>query len=435
MDESIVGLIEPADNFISNRDAVRQKVLFACFLLSAAFVIFFPGPGRIVKYIALPILLLLLYREPIFDYLIFPLSFLDNGIGTMLFGKVTLVWFFLLLLLIRFLVNGQFRFKRGPFLVLCLCTVYFLYGVGEYRMQAFKMTLVVLCTILVANTHEDDPEKMNLMLFAIWTSALLEALTLSLGLTGTLSETDRTTGVGFSDPNYASSICLYGFCVLMNLDTKHLWSRVLCVLGSLVMALGIFRSGSRSGFLVLLGVVLIHVFLLNNARKKLRYLLLLLLVVVLVLMVVNSGVLRSAKMDALMDRWFSMFDAVQENDLDVATTDRSAVLRYYWNYYSHQNILGILFGGNIPGSEAMLLAGHGRVTHNVYMDYLLAFGLTFSMILFFIHFQRVVRYFQAYRETGLKTSLAVTELKIAAFLMAMTLAMLRVNMWWFIMLI
>lgn len=416
-------------------DKRYQQFLYVCFLICAFGTILFPGPGKIAKYVMIPVLMALMFRKPIFDDLLFPLTFLDNPIGTMFFGKITMLWIYLALLLAKYFLNGDFRIKKRSFLILCICSVYFLIRIRQYQMSAIKMLLVVLSTMLMSNLYEDEPERLELLLFSIYTAALLQGISLSIGLTGTIEAAERTTGIGFSDPNYASFICVCGFCALSNAQRKRTFDKVFCVLGCLLLVFGIFRSGSRSGFLVVTGVFLINLILLRGTKKKLRYLIIVLLIAAAFLYLTTVGVIRIPNLDKLLARWFSLFDSLKAKNYDSATTHRSKLLGYYWDYYVHQDLFHVLFGGNVMGSDSMLSVGHGKVTHNVYLDYLLTFGLVFSVVLFSFYVRRILRYYLAYRETGKGAYLGVAEIKLSALMMGASLAMVRVAQWWFLMIV
>lgn len=429
---SLQNSILPSERENEAHDIVRQKVLFVVYLLSIVITLFFPSLKSLGKYVLLPVSLVLMYRYPIFDFLIPSISIFDNEIGTMLFGKFTILLFYLAALFFKYMFRRKMKLRPMTLLVIVLASVYFMMGIGTYRMNSIKYVIILLCTGLISYEYDMDEENLGLLLFALYMTAMLQAVTLSFGLTGTIESAERTTGIGFRDPNYASAICVFGFCGLVNLSVRDGWKKALQLLGCILLILGVFRSGSRSGMLVILAAIVMRLFMIRGASKKVRYLLTLAVVGAIGAYLLGSGLVRIPNADNLLRRWTLTFSAMEAHDYGDATAHRATTAAYYWNYFIRQSPLRVLFGGNVVGSKELIAVGHGYVTHNVYLDYLLAFGFVFSAVFVYAFLKRTLRYYRAYRETDSTVFLSIAEIKVAMLLIGATLAMLQVYQWWFL---
>jgi hypothetical protein len=116
-----------------------------------------------------------------------------------------------------------------------------------------------------------------------------------------------------------------------------------------------------------------------------------------------------------------------------ATADRTTITESYLNYYARQGIIRQLFGGNIIASPDLLTAvGSSSVTHNVYLDYLMAFGAIGGLIMLGFFIFRTIQYFVKYEVTDILEYKAVFLMKISTLMFGITLAFLQVPLWWYV---
>lgn len=411
----------------------KQVILFLCFLASCSLILFNTPIGPVAKYVAIPALLIILFNYPIFDYLLFPLSFMDNAIGTVVFGRITFLWFYLLLLTLKHIRKKNLYLKVSSFIILAMASMYFLWGYSHFGLlKSIRYMLIIFCSMIISRRHKKNPDLLSLLLFVIYSSAILEAITLSFGLSGmTIEATERVTGIGWTDPNYTSSICLYGLCALINRSFDTTKQKLFQFVGCLLIVFGVFRSGSRSGLLAIGIVLIIRIMMINNMKARYSYVITLAIVVVVTLIFSRSGLVPLSKFNNIVERWKIVINALQSRNFDVATTHRLPLLISYWDFFINQNPIRVLFGGVIVGSES-LLSQFGRVSHNVYMDYLLAFGFVGTIIMAYGFLKRTLGYFTLYRQTENRVYLALVEIKLSMLIIGVTLSMLTVEQWWFL---
>ena len=109
------------------------------------------------------------------------------------------------------------------------------------------------------------------------------------------------------------------------------------------------------------------------------------------------------------------------------TAGRSYILNKYMEYFESQGLLRKLLGFNTVGSQTLFLkAGINYVTHNLYMDYLLAFGFIGSIVLLYLYVTSIVVYWKKYRQSDNEIYLAVISIKLVGLVMGMALAMVQV---------
>lgn len=417
-----------------NGERRKERLLVVAFIVSCALVILSPGVGPLIKYTLLPISIVGLYRFDSFNYLIFPLTFLDNAMGTFLFGKFTLMLFYLAVLLFKLVITGKRMPDLREMTFAAVCVLFFVYAYHEYGNNSIKMIIIIICMLMVGNRIKDNPERLDNLLFTVYTSSLLPALSFAFGLSGTYKTTDRMAGLGYSDPNYASFICTQGLCALLNTKFVTKKGKIFQYLSVLIIFVGIFRSGSRSGLLVAIAILLMKVVFTQGVGKKMRILVLALAVAVLVLFVIGN-VIEIPYMEELLWRWERTFSSLESQDYTLATVNRSDIAEGYMNYFSEQSLFGQALGFNVPASPKLLALADGQVTHNVYIDFLMAFGVLGTAYMFFQFFSRALWYFRQYRETSNPNFLTVFEMKLSMAIFGTSLSMLQVYSWWFVFLV
>lgn len=416
--------------------AVKEELLVLVFLVTATVIILVPSLSNILKYSVLPISIGLLYRYDSFDYLIFPLGFLDNSIGTLFMGRLTILIFYLPFLFYKLFVGKRIILNGSYILVLFICLVYFVLAYPDYGNLSIKFMIIILCSMIIGEECISDHKRMDSLLTMLYLSALIPAIVLCFGLTGTEGATERTTGIGFSDPNYSSLICVIGLCVLLNLHFDKFYKKVFQATACFIVLIGIFRSGSRAGLLVAIGVVFLKILLMRGIAKKVKMIVAVAVVAVIGLFFINANVIKISNMDYIIARWEETWSAFSSGNIAYATAERSSISNAYMRYFATESALKQLFGFNVVGSQSLFIKiGRAGVTHNVFIDYLMAFGVIGSVIMFGLCFARLRRYYKLYRITNNLAYLAIVEIKVAMLVFGATLAMLQVHIWWFLFLI
>lgn len=411
--------------------AATERLLVAVFYAAIFLVALFPQASLPLKYVVIPASLALMLRYDSFNYITFSLTFLDNMIGTYVGGHFTLIWFYLFALCLKIYI-----FERRPVLskdrivfLLGIILYFFAVSLSSLGMNSIKTVIIALCTYTLSLEWEGRPELLKKLQFVIICGALISAMSLAFGLTGTEGTDLRTAGIGFADPNYSALVCCIGLCACLNYRSERLkWLPALCCV---LFAFAVFRSGSRTGLLVLAALAMTKLPILSGAGKKLKWIsFCALLVLVFVFFVLPAF---SDALGPLTDRLKATWSALSRGDLESATADRSYISAKYLEFFGSQGFLGKLLGGNVIGTQALFDGvGINRVTHSVYLDYLMAFGLLGSLVMLSSQLLRLVKYFKIHRATGSPEYAAVMMMKLACLLFGAGLALLRVPLWWFV---
>ena len=196
----------------------QENIWFVIFLLSAFILAVIPQTASVLKYSLIPLSIIALYKYDTFDYLIFPLSFLDNTIGTLIFGRLTIMLLYLMLLLCKLYLFRlkQLKFRIIELMLIIITTAYYLFAYSEYSNNSIKLIMIILCGTVIAKRSFSSKDKMRKLVNVIFLSSMLPAITLAFGFLGNYKTTDRMSGIGFNDPNYSSFLCLMGLCVALN---------------------------------------------------------------------------------------------------------------------------------------------------------------------------------------------------------------------------
>jgi hypothetical protein len=419
------------DEYTSSR---KESILIIAFTISAFIAITVPALGAIFKYAVIPIIMLALYKTDSFEFLLFPLCFLDNQIGTYVAGRLTLLWIYLAAMILRWLFSKRkLIIRKDRLLPLVILFSYFIFASFDFGFNSLKMILVLFFFYQVSEQIQDNPQKLVKLYYVIIFSSLICALGLAFNLLGQ-GDAIRSEGIGFSDPNYASFICLIGFCASINYKCKSKIAQIIFILFDLIFVFAIFRSGSRAGLIILVIVILLHIIMGKGITKRLKRLSLISVISLTAIYIVFT-MIDLPFVAGLIERWQYTFDTFQAGNMSRTTANRSDVFATYFSYYQNQNIFKILFGGNIIASSSLLSQSGGMVTHNVYLDYLMAFGAIGSIIMLYYNLKRIWQYYKKYVISGEPAYAAAVEIKLMAMVFGFTLAFATVNMWWVIFLL
>lgn len=414
---------------------ISERLLVVLFCLVAFLIALVPELVLPLKYLVIPVVLILLLRFDSFNYLLFPLTFLDNMIGTYISSRFTLIWFYLLFLCFKLFILERRTVLSKDQIVLLMGVVLYFFGVAlpVYGMNSIKMLLIVFCSSILSQDWYKKPEQLKKLQFVVIASALVSALSLAFGLAGTMDDAEmRAIGIGFKDPNYSSLVCCLGLCSSMNYkSSKYKWLRIVI---TILFIFGVFRSGSRTGLIVTAAILIIELLSTHGIKKKLKGIVLAVAIVLFFLFFILPRF--STILSPLILRLVITWNSFSRGDLISATADRTTIAESYLNYYKRQDIIKQLFGGNIIASPDLLTAvGCSSVTHNVYLDYLMAFGAIGGLIMLGFFIFRTIQYFVKYEVTDILEYKAVFLMKISTLMFGITLALLQVPLWWYVCLI
>lgn len=411
-----------------------EKLLIILFCICVFLIVLIPALAIPLKYIAIPLILVGLLRYESFNYLLFPFSFLDNVIGTYLAGRVTLFWIYLFVLFIKLFGLERRSFLSRDRIVLMLGLILFFAGVAlpVYGVNSIKMMMVIFCGYALSLDWFKNPEKLKAFLFVVITSTMVTVVSLLFSLTGTIAAAGRTTGIGFNDPNYSSFLCCMGLCAILNYTVmRYKW---ITICASLIFIFGIVRSGSRTGLLAIAAILIMQILFTRGMVKKVKLIL---------LTVIAAGAFSlfilpmfSEIFSPLLDRVEYTMNMLSQGNYARATADRTIIAEIYISYYKKQNIIMQLFGGNVLASTQLFTAiGQHKVTHNVYIDYLMAFGAVGGAIMMGSYIIRMIRYLIKHIDTRIVEFRGVFLMKLCGLIFGIGIALLQVSTWWILCLI
>jgi O-antigen ligase len=175
-----------------------------------------------------------------------------------------------------------------------------------------------------------------------------------------------------NDPNYFSLICLLGFCFSRFLSGRFV---LMCKVLSII---GVFLSGSRSGLIVLILIIVVA-----NLRDLLSIKRILLLVIIFLFIVLNSYFLKEYLPDSISMIFESgSYDgSVERNSL----ADRMAAINVGIDAFHDSPLFG--YGlGNLVNHPANV---HAQVSHNTFIELLAENGI-FGFVLYISVFLSLV---------------------------------------------
>lgn len=422
-----------------SEDSVGQKVRnpsFALFVFFCSFILLLAYVKPLylpIKYFVLPVLLLLLCKYDLFDFIIFPLTIYDGVIGMYISGSYSLIWFYLAVLIVKLVHTNSksIKLNKISFLNISLLILYFsLFFLYGYGMASIKIICIIFCSSLLAMRIKKDAQYAKNIAFVIYTSSIINVIALLTGLTGTIEGVSRQLGLGFTDPNYTSYVCVLGLVVVLFMKSDKAFS----IISSILFILAILKTGSRAGFLITCLLILMKIALAKGIIKKMKILISTLIITVLAIIFILP--LFSREIDNMVFRLALMWDGFSAHNYGNATAGRSDIAQYYINFYKNQPFIRQLFGGNLVGSQKFLWqVGCDHVTHNTYLDYLLAFGILGSVVFLGILAASIITYYKKYNTTGEQLYLVISLIKVISLIFGLSLAFFQVNLWWFIVLI
>lgn len=416
----------------------HERLLIVLFFVSI-FIIdlnLSPQIGTVFKYVVIPVTLALLMRYDSFKLMLYPLLFLDDSIGTYVANRLTLLWFYLIII---FVLELMVRKKKAKYtfsdLIILFFLLYFvILGLSEHGMVYIKIFCVVFITQIILKQIESNSIFIRKFQFVVIYSALIPAISLILGLGGSMTGYNRQVGFGFSDPNYSAVVCALGLCCSLNIsEQKKIW-KVLQIIYSTIFVLAIISTISITGIILIAVILLMKLLYLNGVKRKIKGILIITLTALLVFAVIIPNI-NWQNWDAFIIRIIDVIGlrTSSTTNYSAITSGRTNIFSAYLSYFENQNGIKILFGGNVLNCNAIFgRIGMRAVTHNVYIDYLLAFGVFGALVLISIYIKKAMNYFRKFhviKDTGY---LSVAMMKIVMLVAGISLAYLESPFWWLI---
>ena len=267
---------------------------------------------------------------------------------------------------------GAHHLILAGFSLYCICVV-----------SAFRFSTaisIVISFFALAILIEELRNRIIWVQFCKWYIVALLSATLygignySEGISNSLYSTFRYT-VTFTDPNYAGFFLSVGLYMALFLKRElRSWIRysVICV-----SIISILMTISSSALIANAGIIVILYFSgMGNRKVSVSA------IGKVIICIIAGALLLNWAGDVFpgVERTFSRFaeKIVQLNDGGIAsaTTDRSILWKEHLNYFwSQDSLIQILFGGNYLTDRGMDYSKFSVVSHQVYVDALICFGL------------------------------------------------------------
>ena len=423
-----------------HKKEILEKIMVVVYAISIYTINVAPQFSNAIKYIVLPICILALFNTKSFDFLIFPLTFLDDSFGTLIMGRITFIWIYFALFMFKKLYiicrrsNNNFYIAKSDLwsdLATIFLSFYFtFFGVLEHGMPYIKCFFVVLCVLGFRNDLKSG-KTLSKLQFIIIVFSLVPAISVITGQGGHISYFNRRIGFGFTDPNYCSSICLVGLCASLFINKKGVL-RFLNVVIPGIFIIAVIICASLTGVTIAVGLIVLKIWTEGTLAKKVKYISTIILFSLLAF-VVFAPKFGEEFFSSLTNRFdfLSLNSNLSINDL---TSGRTSIAMIYMNYFFGQGFLKQLFGGNVLNCSSLFSKIGGiHVTHNTIIDHLIVFGILGTVVMYILYINRLRKYME--RKKSDKKFYMIIFMKISVFLYSLTLAYLEVPVWWFMMLL
>lgn len=410
---------------------INGNILFV--LMTLALVVF-PQLTTVIKSIGIPLMLLWLFFKDEFYLLLFPVCLFESVWGQLFAGRIGILTIYLLLLVVKIFVDKRITIPVNsnllPVAFVLFYGLYSFFAIGNNEWLRLVVYVFFACCIM-SYVSKSDTLKQQL-LFIVLISALANGITMALALNGGESIIEggeaisfRSWGLGLIDPNYSSFICCLGVAVVMNLP-KAKWNTVVAIASLLIFAVGIFRSGSRAGFLCFLILLIVKLFMTGGIIKKILYIA---GVALAAFAIFTFIVPRFDFADWTLNRFSDIFDFISGSNIADISGGRTDLFAKYVKYIFSQDLFGLIFGFNILQSDELFGAvGVIHATHNTYLDYILAFGLIGFAILWGLYIVQTVRHFT--KRTQMDNAFFM--MKLTGLVFSISLSFASRIIWWFL---
>ena len=306
-----------------------------------------------------------------------------NVFGTLFMGRVSFVTVLGVALVFRLLITKakvNFNISDIVWITIGLCNCLHLHffnagHTGIEKIFSMLMAMFWLIYIRIENRKNDGAIEKFLaaMSIAVTTNAAVSLLTRKATLYEH-SERLGLIGLGSDDPNIAALAITTAIITLISTNYVKVWAKIVSML---ILFLCLITTVSISGFLAVIGTVLIFILFTNKERLNLFAIVSLIIVAILAIVIFPNLSIVGEKNDYgettnyleyYQEKIGERFDAFVNDDLDAATSGRTKIMRTNLDYLSEQSTISQLFGG-YPTNPLGL-----GMSHNSYADMILRFG-------------------------------------------------------------
>lgn len=386
--------------------------------------------SSLIKCVLFMTTLVISFRKDEFSLLLFPVAVFEPVWGTLISGRVGALSIYLLLLIFKLvIIKVKYIVRSSETIIVAILVAYcsfatFISSDSEWMRIGLYLLLFFVCY----GQGLIDKRK---AVYVIFLTGLVVAISMCFAINGYSAFTEgdikgyRVNGLGFSDPNYSSYVCVLALCSALNLP-KVKFRKLWMVFSILFIFLGVIRSGSRAGILGLAICFFIKVLITKDLAKKYTYisggLVAVLVIFTYLLPKVEYSYVILERIKTITSFTFS------DANGDISNGRNSLVVQYL-KYFIFQHPFKIFFGGNVLQSTSLLrMVGTNSATHNTILDFLCAFGLFGTLFSGGVYFIKSLGYFRERSSIGD----AIFMLKLCTVFFGITLSFVYRIPFWFV---
>ena len=350
----------------------------------------FPILNTISIYIVFAGLLWCIWKNQL--YKIAPLFIFFNSSILFYAGTAITDLYFATYILVYIIKKPQIHISANNMLLAGFC-LYCVFIVSAYSLQT--AIAIILSFLALAFLLEELSDYNKWIKFCKWYIVALLAATLYGignyidGISSNIYSTFRYT-VTFTDSNYAGFFLSAGLYMAFFLKKElNAWIRWFVICVSLISILITISSSA-----IIANVCIISIIYLTGMNKKINTRIILKTVVFIVagLLIINWSRSIFPGAERTFSRFMEKILQFQNGGIDDATTERSIIwkehLEFFWN---QDNFLQILFGGNYLTDRGMDYSKFSIVSHQVYIDALICFGVVGTVVYIMFIFRMLIK--------------------------------------------
>ena len=346
------------------------------------------------------------------DYYYIPFAIVlltPHAIGTVIMGRISFYVFIGAVLALRLVVikfNIAFTLSNTLWLMLGLFNVLHLNLFMFEHVGSEKLTYMAIFTawmvFLLADTRR-DPELMDKFLLSFAIAIATNAAVSLVSRTATkyvASDRLGIIGIGANDPNIAAMMLTLAVAIIIGSKYLKVWTKIVLVV---IPMLSMITTVSVSGVIAIVILFLIFGIVMNKNSHNLSVFMFIILGALIVIYIFpmlgimgeeNAAGETTNYLEYYQDKIYNRLGAFFDDDMDAASSGRTALMKKNMEFLSEQSTIKQLFGGNHVNPLGI------NVSHNTFADIALRFGYVglFGVIVMIIY--SLVKCVQRLNESG-----------------------------------
>lgn len=356
-----------------NKNSILNIIILTTYLLVSLLAIY-PTMQQYVCILILFIIGYLSYKDKL--YKIAPLFIFFNSSILYYEGIAIVDIYFFFYILEKLFRKSTIKKKsmHNMFIIFILYTVLVVFFNNSMLSLEIMLSLIFLLLFLndILNRrvwHEFCYSYIITMLFAILYGVFNQYF---------MQNTDENIRflMAFTDPNYAGMFLSIGLYI--TIFKKDIFSTIFRFFIIVICLIAIFATVSSTALLCNIIILLILLLDVLSSYEGIYILLTKYLIVftVIVCILFYLQSLHIPLIDRTFERFIDKINMFSSGSIENATTGRSDVWKEHLNYFWNQNnIFHFLFGGNYLTDRGFDISKFSIVSHQVYIDSLLTFGI------------------------------------------------------------